>query len=314
MEQLAGITLSKKAIEIVTGKLLGDANISNQTGRKPRFRFSHCLKDRGWCQFCYDQLKNDLPLNEPVYRLVKDERIQGGYTEQYYVQSKTHPAIELLKSIWYTDGKKKLPYLFLEQHLTPLTLAVWYQDDGNLKLKELIPRKITLSTESFSLVEIEFLQSLLRQKFSLAFSIDSKKRLLLYNQPQIYYFLRLVQPYIHSSMQRKQFVPRINEIHFTKKRTTIYLPGDILLTKPTAQIQKQLENLSYIHTQISNEPMNEEFYKEYVLAPQSEARRGYQIELAPSELQELAKVQALTGLRISRIMQICFEIEKRPSK
>ncbi|MGD6817073.1 hypothetical protein ACQCVE_08405 [Metabacillus sp. 113a] len=44
-----------------------------------------------------------------------------------------------------------------------------------------------------------------------------------------------------------------------------------------------------------------------------EAKKSYQIVLLPHHLDELLEIQAMTGLRISKVIQFCFEIEKKLS-
>lgn len=78
-------------IDRTTGKLLGDGNISIEQKRKPRFRFSHCLQDRGWAEHCYNELKEHIKLSSPKKRKIIDKRIIQGYTEYLYVQSLTSP-------------------------------------------------------------------------------------------------------------------------------------------------------------------------------------------------------------------------------
>jgi LAGLIDADG DNA endonuclease family len=140
-------------IDLMNGKLLGDGCITKQEGRKPRFQFTHSIKDKEWCEHCYLVLNEHLPLNAPKYKKVKDQRVQSGYTEVYYVQSKTEEAIILLRNLWYKNGKKILPLNFISEYLSARTLAWWYQDDGHLKLQDNIPKQIILSTKSFSSLE-----------------------------------------------------------------------------------------------------------------------------------------------------------------
>ncbi|WP_339213813.1 hypothetical protein [Ornithinibacillus sp. FSL M8-0202] len=37
----------------IIGKLLGDACMTKQIGRKPRFQYTHTYKDYGWSVFSY---------------------------------------------------------------------------------------------------------------------------------------------------------------------------------------------------------------------------------------------------------------------
>ncbi|MFJ7932831.1 hypothetical protein [Sporosarcina sp. NPDC096371] len=54
---------------------------------------------------------------------------------------------------WYPNGKKSLPFDFIEHYLNERALAWWYQNDGHLKLSNGIVNKIILSTDCFSIEE-----------------------------------------------------------------------------------------------------------------------------------------------------------------
>jgi LAGLIDADG DNA endonuclease family len=122
------------------------------------------------------------------------------------VQSRTHETITMLRSLRYKDGKKILPLSFLSDHLTARTLAYWYQGDGHFKIQGNIPKKIILSAESFSTLENLLLCKILKGKFNLSFSQDKQNRIILYDKFQILYFLKLIEPHLHPSMNRK-FIP-----------------------------------------------------------------------------------------------------------
>ncbi|WP_082786669.1 hypothetical protein [Sporosarcina psychrophila] len=134
----------------ICGKLLGDGCITKQDGRKPRLQFMHRTEDVGWAEYCYDHLKNFIPLSPPTYRKVMDLRIKKGYSESYIVQSRTDEVITNLYKKWYPNGRKVLPFDFIEKHLDERALARWYQDHGHLKIVNGTVNKIILSTDSFS--------------------------------------------------------------------------------------------------------------------------------------------------------------------
>ncbi|MCM3567011.1 hypothetical protein [Neobacillus mesonae] len=185
-------SISSELLNMLSGKLLGDGCITKQKGRKPRFQFIHSASDKDWCFYCYEKLKNELPISPPHYRKIKDKRILQGYTESYQVQSRTTLLITWLESLWYDNRIKKLPFQFLEQYLNELALAWWYQDDGHLSKKDNTPKKIILSTDNFTTNENRRLKGLLGRKFHLFFNLDSQNRLILYDQLQILYFFRLL--------------------------------------------------------------------------------------------------------------------------
>ncbi|WP_419158289.1 endonuclease [Rossellomorea sp. BNER] len=297
-------------LNMLTGKLLGDGCITKQKGRKPRFQFIHSITDKEWCFYCYEKLKHTLPLALPYYKNVKDTRTIKGYTECFQVQSRTDPIISLLESLWYINRVKVIPFSFLEQNLNELALAWWYQDDGHLSQKDNKPKKVILSTDNFTPSENRRLIVLLARKYSLYFKLDSQNRLILYDQLQIFYFLRIVDPYIHSSMNRKIYFPQ--ETPTNRKRTTIYLPKSIHLKKPTAEINKQLFHLHVIKEIIMSRTGYIDYYKK-VIAPIRliKETKGYQIFIHEQYIEVLQSIRNYTGLTMSQIITLCFMFENQ---
>lgn len=297
--------LTKDTISMLYGKLLGDGNISIQKGKKPRFRFSHCTADKEWCFFCYEVLKEQLPLSQPVYRKITDPRILKGYTEQYYVQSKTHPSISILQELWYPNGKKVLPFSLLSSYLTPLCLAWWYQDDGHLKVVNGNIQKIILSTDSFTREENQWLQIKLEELYGLTFSIDGQNRLILYDQPQILYFLTIIKPYMHDCMRRKIAIPSMNTFPIPQnKRTSFYLPGFIEITKPTNEINQLLENATVIESDIANLKMYREYIEEIKKLRQLDQKefKSYQVVVKAEGINVLKSLRKYTGWSYGEIL------------
>ncbi|WP_194841151.1 hypothetical protein [Sporosarcina cascadiensis] len=97
----------------ICGKLLGDGCITKQANRKPRFQFIHRIEDLGWSAYCYEQLKDFVPLSPPAYKKCIDARLAKGFSECYVVQSRTHERITDLYPIWYPDGKERVLFHFL---------------------------------------------------------------------------------------------------------------------------------------------------------------------------------------------------------
>lgn len=293
----------------LTGKLLGDGCFTKQVGRKPRFQFIHRIEDFEWSEYCYKQLRGFLPLNPPIYKHTVDSRLQNGFSESYMVQSKTSTIVTELESLWYRNRKKSLPLAFISQHLNEEALAWWYQDDGHLTKQGTLPKKIVLSTDSFSIIELTSLQKLLHTKFYLSFKVDGQQRLLLYDQPQIYYFLKLVEPYIQPCMNRKSLdsIETSEPLHYLK-RTTIYLPKQILLQKPTKEINERLIYTYQILQQFKDRKTFLQFYYSNLpLRLTKQISKGYQICLTEENKINLHKIKELSGWNQSQIALLCLE-------
>jgi LAGLIDADG DNA endonuclease family len=273
------------ALSMMTGKLLGDADLAIQKTRRPRFRFSHTIYDKEWCFYCYEKLSRHIKLSPPKYRKVIDSRTRKGFTEQYYVQSATSEAIDLLKDIWYPHQKKIVPFDLLTYVFTPLCLAWWYQDDGHLKIENNQVKKVILSTNGFSINENEKLIKLIDQQYKLKFSLDKQNRLILYDKPQIFYFIHLIKPYVHESMERKIQLPSINKV-LAAKRTTIYLPNSIHIKQPTKDIHKILEQLPILYAKLNEaDTYNTLFVKLFSkLKVDKITLKSYQIQLTYEQI------------------------------
>lgn len=288
----------------MVGKLLGDGSITKQAGRKSRFQFMHRVADFEWTQYCYEQLQDYIPLNPPMYKRIVDSRLKAGFSESYFVQSRTHNLITELEALWYKNRKKQLPFDFIYRHLNEEALAWWYQDDGHLKLENGIARKIILSTENFSEEENKKLKGLLKSKFHLTFSLDGQNRLILYDQFQILYFLRLVEPFMHFSMKRKQIVKTL--ANRLAKTTTIYLPATFQITRPTYDINDQLCKLNILFEFVKDRDGHLRFFKEHHWINGKNVTKSYRIIIAENHKTQLSRIRSITGLSNSKIIECCF--------
>ncbi|WP_187441975.1 endonuclease [Sutcliffiella horikoshii] len=308
--------LPKEIVSLLTGKLLGDANLNLQKGKRPRFYFSHSIHDKQWAFHCYDRVKTFLPLPPPKYSKITDDRVGQGFTKKYYIQSKTCPANDLLKEIWYPNNKKTIPFELLEKTINTEALAWWYQDDGHLKRKLSTYEKIVISTDSFSKDENLKLIQLLSNKFQLHFLLDGQNRLVLYNKPPINYFLFLVEPYIHQSMSRKTLAIQLpippQPLH---KRTTVYLPSSIDIKHPTKYINSLLESLPHIQKELTSRDNLVKFYKsvdfQRVLATRKNNTKGYQIRINQASLNKMHFIRKLLGITNSQIVWLCYLYEQK---
>ena len=288
--------------DLICGKLLGDGCLVKQSSRKPRFQFTHCINDIEYSWHCYEHLSSFLPLNPPKYKKNIDSRVISGFTESYYVQSRTSEEICRLYELWYPRSKKEIPFSYIEEHFTERTLAWWYQDDGHLKSQNGIPRKIILSTDCFSIEENQFLIKFLKKKYDLFFSKDAQNRLILYDQFQIIFFLTLIDPHIHSSMNRKKLI--FSKARQIAERTTISLSSEINITHPTAEINSKYKNLSFLVALIENQ-IN--LYENYKISKPSSVKR-YQIKITEDSRTTLSYLKQKTGLTINQLTEWCFRL------
>jgi LAGLIDADG DNA endonuclease family len=309
IEELSDL-LPPEIISMIIGKLLGDGNLTIEKNKRPRLRFSHKLQDRQWCQYSKDMLATSISFPPIKYRKIYDTRIAKGFTESYYAQSHTHLALDMLKQLWYSSNNKTIPFGLLEKFFTSISLAWWFMDDGHLKMENDQPSKIILSTESFTLIELQNLCTLLIEKFHLDFKIDKAKRLVIYNKMQIYYFLKIIHPYLVSCMYRKTLLKSSLSQLTKPKRTTIHLP--IKLSSPTKQIHEALQGLQDLINISADRVSYFRIYPALLrnIRMQNPCNFSYQVTLPPHLIKEIIKIQNITGMKMSEIVYWCFIVKK----
>ena len=220
------------------------------------------------------------------------------------VKSTAHSTIDTLYELWYEDRKKIFPLRFVKEHLTEESLAWWYQDCGHLKKKENgTLEKLIISAEQWTDEERGLLQHVLNLKFGLLFAVDGQKRLLLYDQLQINYFLTLVQPWMQLCMVRK--MKTITARKPIAERTTISLPDSISLSKPTRQINDAIEHWHHL---ICCTP--DQFKHWNYQRSEMNSMLSYQIKLTPKNQSRLMNIQAQSGLHLNEIIQDAFYQQK----
>lgn len=120
MDNTAGsLTQLQKAV--VLGSMLGDGYIRIMKGRKNAFlEINHSFKQKEYVDWKYYVLEN-LTKSKPKMRLGKSNRVA------YRFYTKQLPELTEIMNKFYLGNKKVIP----EIKLDPITLAVWYMDDGS---------------------------------------------------------------------------------------------------------------------------------------------------------------------------------------
>ena len=110
--------------QVVLGGLLGDGALSpSRSGHAARYRFGH-----GKAQTAYGDWKASLFANLSVSRSTNAK-------EAVFHDVQPLPELaELRRAVYQSDGSKFLSHDYLKA-LTPLGLALWYQDDGTFQIR-----------------------------------------------------------------------------------------------------------------------------------------------------------------------------------
>lgn len=199
--------LTSRQIEIINGSLLGDGCIEKLDTSKSNCRFieKHGIKQLEYLEWKRKELKPFAP--EVKFGSEKDNWT-GEIRNFCKMQTFKNPIFTKLESKWYNSSRVKI--IPSDLILTPLTIAIWYFDDGFNDNAEYIQKiyykhkrkNIWIYTNGFQLGEVEKLIEKLKNLGILnCYVKDSGDKR--GNQPQVYIgassyfdFIDMITPYL----------------------------------------------------------------------------------------------------------------------
>ena len=192
--------MNERLQSILVGLTLGDAYLTSFVGASKRSRADIKGSNKYLPYLCWLH-KELMPLGASALKPKK------GY-EQHRFYTKAREDIGELRVLFYPKGRKVVPKRIVKI-LTPLALAVWYQDDGTLDYRNKYHYNALFATHCFSFSECVLLAKTLQTNFGLDVRVCKCRmrgvlRYRLYvvaaSMPR---FLRLVKPYITSCFEYK---------------------------------------------------------------------------------------------------------------
>lgn len=195
--------LNAEQRQIIEGSLLGDGSIritssncyfsKNQCPRYESYIDWHVEKLSPFAKpklACYSKFKARFC---PVGRKVVHDVVPR-YLQNYMVKTCCHPEFNEFRRLWYDGRHKQIPS---QLQLTPLSLAIWYFDDGSND--GLIRRRATLCTNSFSFNEVDMLRDKLYEQFQIISSVrkgnNENERMITVTKSSFDTLIDIVSPY-----------------------------------------------------------------------------------------------------------------------
>jgi recombination protein RecA len=191
--------------EVLLGSLMGDGALSpSRSGQGARFRFGHGAK-----QAEYSDWKASLFSN------VGGSRSTNAKGAVFYDVSPLAELAELREAV-YIGGKKVFSEEYLKQ-LTPMSLAIWYMDDGSFTIRAKGVQERTRDGSGRATICIEAMESTTRSRL-VNYLIDTwgitpqlirqaGKAVLVFNKDETAKLQALIAPFVHPSMEYK-LLPR----------------------------------------------------------------------------------------------------------
>lgn len=122
------VTLNKEQKAILIGMILGDAYLQITGKRNARLRLEHGIKQKEYLLWKANKFPQ-LFQGQPKY-LERQHPVTGRIYQYCRHQSNANSELGRWRLWFYQDGKKKIPEDLIDYLKDPLSLAVWYMDDG----------------------------------------------------------------------------------------------------------------------------------------------------------------------------------------
>ncbi len=181
-------SLTEEQKDILLGVLLGDGAMRKKT--QALLEINHSIKQKEYVDWLYQKFKNYVG-TEPKIRKSNGNRIAYRFT------TKSLPQFTQYYDFFFTQKRKHVPFSLI---IKPLTLAIWYMDDGSR-----CDTDIYLNSQQFSQVEQEFLVNLLNQQYEIKSSLNRDKKYwrIRIKKESVMTFMNLISPYIIPTMRYK---------------------------------------------------------------------------------------------------------------
>ncbi len=181
-------SLTEVQKQILIGVLLGDGAMRKKTNALLEINHSYVQKD--YVDWLYQKLSNFI-LTPPKQRKGNGNRLAYRFT------TRSLPIFTKYYDLFFKNKHKIIPEQF---DLSPLSIAIWYMDDGSC-----CKNNVYLNTQQFSLKEQEELIKHLYQKYKIKASLNKDKKYfrIRIKKESVLLFISMVDPFIIPSMRYK---------------------------------------------------------------------------------------------------------------
>jgi len=197
---------------VLIGTLLGDGGLRYR-GKNCRLHVKHAEWQLPLVQYKYSIFQNIVSMK--VNRF--EQEVNG--KKYRFAEFVTRTNIELTKyyHVFYKNGKKGVPVNIGDLLTSPLSLAMWFMDDGSAEYAG-----VSFQTHSFAMREVRRLRSCLKESFGLEATLRKNKgRWILYlPKRSLPRFRDLIQDYVLDEFRYKltpYFEKKINPVETVRR-------------------------------------------------------------------------------------------------
>ena len=153
--------VTKEEHNILVGTILGDAHV-RKLKQESRIEFAHSVAQKEYLFWKYEKLRKWCGTAPNLVKF-RDQRYKKEYL-QWRFRTLTYGVFSDFRKMFYRGNIKVVPKNISKILTSPLSLAVWFMDDGGRRNDSY---GLFLNTLSFTKPEHEILQKCLRKNFGI---------------------------------------------------------------------------------------------------------------------------------------------------
>src|SRR4030043_656829 len=158
-------SLSEKQKSVLIGTILGDGSLKIR-GKHYRLHIKHSYNQRSLVVYKRKIFSNitNMPIRV-FFQKVKNK----DYKFCEFV-TLTHTEFSKYREMFYKNGRKTITNVILKEFTDPLSLAIWFMDDGCAEYGG-----VSFNTQCFSLKEVGILVKMLKENFKIYSTVRKNK-------------------------------------------------------------------------------------------------------------------------------------------
>jgi hypothetical protein len=167
-EYKSRLTMTGRQRQLLEGMLLGDAHLERQRGaQNARLKIEHSVQQAAYVDWKYSEWRDWVrtpPKERDRPNRVGTVSVNRGFT------TLSHEDFNLFRTRFCPNDKKVVPQDLV---LTPLSVAVWFMDDGSRKSSQC--RGLYFNTQSFSESDIKCLRSVILRDIGVETTVRNQR-------------------------------------------------------------------------------------------------------------------------------------------
>ncbi len=191
--------LTKRQKEILVGMLLGDCCLEKRW-KNARLRIEHGLGQKDYLMWKYKEFQK-LATSKPRIVSSFHRKTKKAY-RRWHFSTFSFPELNSYQTKFYAEKRKRVPRDILKLLKSPLSLAVWFMDDG---YKRNDCNALRINTDCFRMREQKLLQQCLKDNFGIKTKLHRKGKSwnIYIPSEETEKFCKIIKPYVVSELRYK---------------------------------------------------------------------------------------------------------------